>query len=237
MTRNDRGRTPDLVLEMALHNDGIAIIAGIDEAGRGAWAGPVVAAAVVLPLERSNLKSELDGVRDSKLLSAHQRSHWAGIILETATTIGVGQATAGEVDTLGLIPATRSAMIRAIYELDPSPDHLLIDHILLPESELPQTALPRGDAIVLSISAASIIAKVTRDNIMIEIGERYPGYGFPRHKGYGTSVHREALAALGPSPVHRRSFTPIAALLSKTLAPTEKTESLDRPLSGKTDQT
>lgn len=220
MTRNDRGRAPNLVLELALHNDGIAIIAGIDEAGRGAWAGPVVAAAVVLPLERSDLKSELDGVRDSKLLNACQRSHWAGIILEIASAISIGQATAEEVDTLGLIPATRSAMTRAIHKLDPSPDHLLIDHILLPESELPQTALPRGDAIVLSIAAASIIAKVTRDNIMIGLEEHYPGYGFSRHKGYGTRVHREALAALGPSPVHRRSFTPIAALLSKTMAPT-----------------
>lgn len=220
MTRNDRGRIPDLVLEIALHDGGVGIIAGVDEAGRGAWAGPVVAAAVVLPLERSGLKNELDGVRDSKLLSARQRSHWEGIILEIATAVGVGQATAEDVDTLGLIPATRAAMISAIHELDPSPDHLLIDHILLPESELSQTALPRGDAIVLSISAASIIAKVTRDNIMIELGERYPGYGFPRHKGYGTSVHREALEALGPSPVHRRSFTPIATLLSTTMAPT-----------------
>jgi len=220
MPRNDRGRAPDLVLELALHNDGIAIIAGIDEAGRGAWAGPVVAAAVVLPLERSDLKSELDGVRDSKLLSARQRSHWAGKIWEIAATIGVSQATAEEVDALGLILATRTAMTRATHELDPSPDHLLIDHILLPESELPQTALPRGDAIVLSIAAASIIAKVTRDTIMIELDERYPGYGFPQHKGYGTSVHRQALAALGPSPVHRRSFKPIAALLSRTKAPT-----------------
>lgn len=220
MTRNDRGCAPDLMLELALHNDGIAIIAGIDEAGRGAWAGPVVAAAVVLPLDNSDLISVLDGVRDSKLLSARQRSHWAGIILEIASAIGVGQATAEDVDTLGLIPATRSAMTRAFQELDPSPEYLLIDHILLPESELPQTALPGGDAIVLSIAAASIIAKVTRDNIMIELEEHYPGYGFPRHKGYGTCVHREALAALGPSPVHRRSFTPIAALFSKTMTPT-----------------
>ena len=141
MTRNNRDRTPDLVLELALHNEGIAIIAGVDEAGRGAWAGPVVAAAVVLPLERSNLKTELDGVRDSKLLSARQRSHWAGIILEIGAAIGVGLATAEEVDTLGLIPATRSAMTRALYELDPLPDYLLIDHILLPEFDLPQTAL------------------------------------------------------------------------------------------------
>jgi len=219
MTRNNRDRTPDLVLELALHNEGIAIIAGVDEAGRGAWAGPVVAAAVVLPLERSNLKTELDGVRDSKLLSARQRSHWAGIILEIGAAIGVGLATAEEVDTLGLIPATRSAMTRALYELDPLPDYLLIDHILLPEFDLPQTALPRGDAIVLSIAAASIIAKVTRDNIMIEFEEHYPGYGFPRHKGYGTSAHQEALAALGPSPIHRRSFTPITSLLSGALAP------------------
>jgi ribonuclease HII len=220
MTRNDREHTPDLVLELALHKDGIGIIAGVDEAGRGAWAGPVVAAAVALPLERSNLKTELDGVRDSKLLSARQRSHWAGIILEIGADIGVGQATAEEVDTLGLIPATRTAMTRALYELDPLPNYLLIDHILLPEFDLPQTALPRGDAIVLSIAAASIIAKVTRDNIMIEFEEHYPGYGFPQHKGYGTSAHQEALAALGPSPIHRCSFSPIASLLSSALAPT-----------------
>ena len=219
MTRDDRGRAPDLALELALHNDGVAIIAGIDEAGRGAWAGPVVAAAVVLPLERSDLKSELDGVRDSKLLSSCQRSHWARKILEIATAIGVGQATAEEIDTLGLILATRTAMTRAVHELEPSPDYLLIDHILLPESELPQTALPRGDAIVLSIAAASIIAKVTRDTIMIELDEHYPGYGFPQHKGYGTTVHRQALATSGPAPVHRRSFKPIAALLSETLEP------------------
>ncbi len=217
MPRNDHRHAPDLVLELALHNDGLAIIAGIDEAGRGAWAGPVVAAAVVLPLERSDLKSELDGVRDSKLLSSRQRSHWAGKILEIASSIGVGQATAEEVDSLGLILATRTAMTRAVHELDPSPDHLLIDHILLPESELPQTALPRGDAIVLSIAAASIIAKVTRDTIMIELDALYPGYGFPQHKGYGTSFHRQALATLGPAPVHRRTFKPIAALLSETL--------------------
>ncbi len=219
MTRDDRGRAPDLALELALHNDGVAIIAGIDEAGRGAWAGPVVAAAVVLPLERSDLKSELDGVRDSKLLSSCQRSHWAGKIRESASAIGGGQATAEEVDTLGLISATRAAMTRAVHELHPPPDYLLIDHILLPESELPQTALPRGDAIVLSIAAASIIAKVTRDTIMIELDKHYPGYGFPQHKGYGTSVHRQALVALGPAPVHRRSFKPIAALLSETLEP------------------
>lgn len=220
MTRNERGRAPDLMLELALHNGGTAIIAGIDEAGRGSWAGPVVAAAVVLPIDRSDLESELGGVRDSKLLSARQRSYWAEIILQIASAIGVGQATAEEVDTLGLIPATRTAMTRAFHKLNPSPDHLLIDHILLPESELPQTALPRGDAIVLSIAAASIIAKVTRDNIMVEFEARYPGYGFPQHKGYGTSVHREALAALGPSAIHRRTFSPIAALLSRTMAPT-----------------
>ncbi|MCJ7824208.1 MAG: ribonuclease HII [Anaerolineales bacterium] len=220
MTRNDRGRAPDLVLELALHIDGIGIIAGIDEAGRGAWAGPVVAAAVVLPLDSSDLESDLEGVRDSKLLSARQRSHLAGIIREIASSIGVGQATAEEVDMLGLVPATRAAMTRAVHKLDPAPDHLLIDYMLLPESELPQTALPKGDAFVLSIAAASIIAKVTRDKIMIELEERYPGYGFFRHKGYGTRVHREALASLGPSPVHRRSFKPIAALLSQTKAST-----------------
>ena len=220
MTGNNRSQIPNLTLELALHENGIAVIAGIDEAGRGAWAGPVVAAAVVLPLDNCDLERDLGGVRDSKLLSARQRSHWAGRILGSASGVGVGQATADEVDKLGVVPATRCAMTRAYHELDPSPDHLLIDYILLPESDLPQTALPRGDMIVLSIAAASIIAKVTRDRAMIELEEHYPGYGFPRHKGYGTSVHQDALAALGPSPVHRRSFSPIATLLSRTTGAT-----------------
>ena len=214
MTSNNHRRAPDLTLELALHKDGIAAIAGIDEAGRGAWAGPVVAAAVVLPLNNPDLESKLDGVRDSKLLSPRQRNCWAGVIPVIASAVGVGMATVEEVDTLGLIPATRTAMTRALCELDPSPNFLLIDHILLPESPLPQTALPKGDTTVLSIAAASIIAKVTRDIFMIQLDEHYPDYGFPRHKGYGTRVHREALASIGPSPVHRRSFAPIAALLS-----------------------
>ena len=219
MTGNKRSQIPNLTLELALHDNGIAVIAGIDEAGRGAWAGPVVAAAVVLPLDQCNLARDLGGVRDSKLLGVRQRGHWADKILETASAVGVGQATADEVDTLGVVPATRCAMTRAYHELDPYPDHLLIDYILIPESDLPQTALPKGDVIVLSIAAASIIAKVSRDKVMIELEEHYPGYGFARHKGYGTSVHQDALAVLGPSPVHRRSFAPIATLLSSTTGP------------------
>jgi ribonuclease HII len=204
---------PDLRLEVELHQSGYQLIAGIDEAGRGAWAGPVVAGAIILPLDRFDLANSLHGVRDSKVLSAKQRRFWDETLKRIAISWKVGVATAQEVDTLGLISATRLAMRRAIESLEQMPEFLLIDHLLLTESSIPQTALPRGDVSVLSISAASILAKVARDQSMLEFEKRYPGYGFSRHKGYGTPEHRHALKKLGPCPLHRRSFQPIVQMV------------------------
>lgn len=204
---------PDLVLERQLQKEGFASIAGLDEAGRGAWAGPLMAAAVILPLGRPDLAEILHGVRDSKQMTPAQRSRWAGAIREVAVAIGVGHCLPEEVDDLGPLVATRLAMERALTGLSLVPGHLLIDYLRLPEVSLPQTSLPQGDARVLSIAAASVIAKVTRDQWMVSLEEAYPGYGFARHKGYGTSQHRSALLRLGPSPVHRRSFSPVAVLV------------------------
>ena len=204
---------PDLVLERQLRKEGFASIAGLDEAGRGAWAGPLTAAAVILPLERPDLAEVLHGVRDSKQMTPAQRTRWAEIIRQVALAIGVGHSLPEEVDDLGPLVATRLAMERALAGLSLVPEHLLIDYLRLPEVSLPQTGLPQGDARVLSIAAASVIAKVTRDQWMVSLEEAYPGYGFARHKGYGTPEHRSALLRLGPSPVHRRSFSPVAVLV------------------------
>jgi len=190
-------RRPDLTTEFELLRDGFSRIAGLDEAGRGAWAGPVIAAAVILPLQRFDLVRSLEGVRDS-------------------ITVGLGVASAEEVDQLGLIVATREAMTRALTDLCTPPEHLLIDHLRLPEVALPQTALTRGDSRVLSIAAASVIAKVARDQAMVALDASFPGYGFARHKGYGTAEHRAALKRLGPCPFHRLTYAPVAACGSPT---------------------
>jgi ribonuclease HII len=201
---------PDLTNEFNLLQSGLSRIAGLDEAGRGAWAGPVTAAAVMLPLERVDLAQSLEGVRDSKQMTATQREIWASCIHQVAITVGLGVASAREVDKLGLITATRVAMARALEDLNEPPEHLLIDYMLLPDVPLPQTALTRGDTRTLSVAAASVIAKVTRDHGMVEMDTRYPGYGFDRNKGYGTPEHRDALKRLGPCPTHRRSYKPVA---------------------------
>ncbi len=205
---------PDLQLELHLHAHGYSLVAGIDEAGRGAWAGPVVAAAVVLPLELgpAALLAQLAGVDDSKRLRPAARAALVPRILECARAVGVGGAGPGEVDRDGLVPATRAAMIRALAMLDPQPDCLLIDAVRLPQCDLPQTSLIRGDGRSLSIAAASIVAKVARDELMAGLEERYPGYGFGRHKGYGTAAHRRALGRLGAAEVHRMSYAPLSQL-------------------------
>ncbi len=203
---------PDLRLEIELLKHGYRLIAGLDEAGRGAWAGPVAAGVVILPLDRFDLLGSLDGVRDSKMLTAKQRNHWNGSLKEIALAWSVGMVSARKVDTLGLIPATRLAMQRAIDNLPLCPEFLLLDHLLLPENSLPQTALPKGDVSVLSISSASILAKVARDRVMIEYDQKYPGYGFSHHKGYGTPEHQHALKRFGTSPLHRKSYQPIMEL-------------------------
>lgn len=206
---------PDLSFEHDLWHTGKSFIAGVDEAGRGAWAGPVTAAAVILPVDPTGLPESLAGVRDSKLMSAAQRTAWAGRIHECAIAVGVGWADFTEIDTLGIVPATRLAMIRAIQDMNHSVDQLLIDAVKLPALDIPQTSLIKGDARSLSIAAASVIAKTSRDLRMIELEEDYPGYGFARHKGYGTANHQAALIAQGVSAIHRRSYAPIRALLEK----------------------
>lgn len=204
---------PRLTLEGELVAAGLKNVAGIDEAGRGALAGPVVAGAVILPLEQGDLEERLAPVRDSKEMSPRAREVAFGEITEVARSWATGAAGPREVDALGLIPATRWAMIRAIRGLTLQPDYLLLDHLLLPDEMTPQTALVRGDALCLSIAAASVIAKVSRDRRMVALEKEYPGYGLAGHKGYGTAAHRSALAELGPAPIHRRSYRPVAAAL------------------------
>lgn len=209
MTRRE---DPDLHFEKNLWSAGMERLAGLDEAGRGAWAGPVAAAAVILPC-LPELPCLLNGVRDSKQMRPTERTHWAEVIKDTALAWGIGAASSDEVDCLGILPATRLAMQRALEVLSTSPQYLLIDALRLPESELPQTAIIHGDAKSLSIAAASVLAKTTRDDEMRRMEMKFPGYGFARHKGYGTAAHREALLALGPCAIHRKSYAPIKRML------------------------
>lgn len=204
-------RRPSLEREQALWAQGFRRVAGLDEAGRGAWAGPVVAAAVVLP-PRPDLAQVLEGVADSKQLSPAQRQALRGRILAVAQSWGVGYADVEEIDRLGILTATRLAMQRALQHLHPPPDALLIDALTLPEVALPQAAFPFADALSLSVAAASILAKTERDALMIRLDREQPGYGFAQHKGYGTQAHAERLRALGPSAQHRACFKPIRLL-------------------------
>jgi len=197
---------PDLHEELALVAAGYARVAGVDEAGRGAWAGPVCAAAVVLPLHRPDLPDLLKGVRDSKQLTPARREALLSSIMAVAEGVGVGWATPAEVDELGVVQATRQAMARAVARLDGEVDALLVDYVRLPDLALPQRALPKADVHCLSVAAASIVAKVERDRLMVALDGDFPGYGFARHKGYCTREHREAVARLGLSPVHRHTW-------------------------------
>lgn len=203
----------DLRHEYALYRQGYRHIAGLDEAGRGAWAGPVVAGAVILPLERFDLAHALAGVNDSKLLSPAARERLLPIILETALAVSVGCATREEIDRLGIVAATRLAMQRAIDQLSVPPDALLTDALRLDLPSLPCQAMTKGDRRSLSIAAASIVAKVTRDQHMVTLDARYPEYGFRQHKGYGTALHRQRLQQCGPCPEHRITYAPVRALL------------------------
>jgi ribonuclease HII len=178
-------------------------VAGIDEVGRGAWAGPVVAGAVILPRTRRQWRV-LSHVRDSKLLSPQQRQALCEPIRSIALTSGIGMATREEIDQLGIVPATRAVAALAI-----PPDALLIDALKLGDLALPQMGIIHGDQISLSIACASILAKVTRDRMMVELDAELPGYAFAHHKGYGTAEHRAALETLGASREHRLSFAPV----------------------------
>ncbi len=203
---------PTLEEEERLRLQGHTLIAGLDEAGRGCLAGPVVAAAAILPLAEDCLRL-FAGVRDSKQLSAAQRERLYTVVMERALGVGVGVASVEYIDRYNIVRATRLAMQQALAALPARPTYLLLDALKLPAVRLPQLALIKGDARCLSIAAASIIAKVTRDRLMQALDEQYPGYGFARHKGYSTAEHQRALAKLGPSPAHRRTFAPVRALL------------------------
>jgi ribonuclease HII len=190
-------------LERELHNRGYRLVAGVDEVGRGPLAGPVVACAVIFTRE-----CPLYGLKDSKLLSPRQREILLPQILRNALTIGIGIARVEEIDKLNIHNAALQAMARAVSRLSPAADYILVDgrHKISLTSPAPQKAIKGGDRISLSIAAASVVAKVVRDRFMISLGERYPSYGFEKHKGYPTAEHREAIARFGALPVHRRSF-------------------------------
>lgn len=205
-------QSPSLDYESKVWAQGYRRVAGLDEAGRGAWAGPVVAAAVILPPDLPEVPECLAGVRDSKMLTPRRRESLMEIIREYALALGVGAVPPTEIDTLGIVPATRKAMALALQHLSPPPNYLLIDHLALPGVSLPQHSLPKGDIRVLSIAAASIVAKVSRDAMMVDLDARLPGYGFAQHKGYGTAQHRAALEALGACDAHRLSFAPLRLL-------------------------
>ena len=198
---------PDLSYESKLWAGGLLQVAGLDEAGRGAWAGPVCAAAVILPAG-DQVRRLLSGVRDSKQMLPAARERWAAEIRSAAAGWGVGFASHLEIDQLGIVPATRLAMQRALLNCACGPQHLLVDALALPDISLPQTALIKGDARSLSIAAASVLAKTARDQLLVELDQSYPGYGFARHKGYGTAAHRNAIEQLGACEIHRKSFAP-----------------------------
>ena len=200
----------NLALETAVSQQHhFTLIAGIDEAGRGALAGPVVAAAVILPLN-DQIETLLDGVNDSKQLTAKKRESLFDLICQHALAYGIGQQPASVIDQIGILPANRLAMGTAVTQLTPAPQFLLIDgRIRLPKLNTPQKSIVRGDSKSLSIAAASILAKVTRDRLMCELDGQFPHYGFAQHKGYGTELHRAAISQHGPCPQHRLSFAPI----------------------------
>ena len=205
---------PDLSFERSLWACDIHCVAGIDEAGRGAWAGPVYAAAVILPSDPS-VDIKLAGVRDSKQVSPLKRIQLALLVKQHALAYAVAYADASEIDQFGILPANRLAMMRAVSALSIQPDHLLIDALFLPDLEQGQTALIKGDQRSLSIAAASILAKTERDAWMIAAHDNYPAYRFDLHKGYGTKTHQLGLNREGVCDLHRKTYKPIKDLIYK----------------------
>jgi ribonuclease HII len=195
---------PSLRYERKLWRAGVQVVAGVDEAGVGPMAGPVVAAAVIFAPEVF-----IKGVNDSKQLAAERREDLYPQIQSQARAVGVGIASPGEIDELNIFWATMAASERALLALAQAPEHVLVDGRLIPELKLPQTKIVGGDRKSFCIAAASIIAKVTRDRMMVAYDAQYPDYGFARHKGYCTADHFAALERLGPTPIHRRSFAPV----------------------------
>jgi ribonuclease HII len=220
-TKAPAKQVPNWNNELELHSKGYGLIAGVDEAGRGAWAGPLVAGAVIFrhPDEvtssgtADDLLEALSYLKDSKLLSALIREKLLPAIESLALATGVGIVSPGLVDVIGVGPANRLAMSRAVRDLGVWPDFLLLDAFRVPSMPLPQRPIIKGDATCMSIAAASIVAKVARDHIMCAHDTDYPGYSFAQHKGYGTRMHVSALSTLGVSPLHRRSYAPIKAIM------------------------
>lgn len=194
-----------LEFENLCARQGFTSVAGVDEAGRGPLAGPVVAAAVILPPGVA-----LPGVTDSKKLSAHKRDLYFDMILETALAVGIGFSSHEEIDRINILQASLSAMRKAVRKLATKADFLLVDGTFKVPMRLPQRTIVKGDSLSLSIAAASIIAKVTRDRLMVDADARYPGYGFAEHKGYGCATHLRAIASLGPCPIHRKTFSGVS---------------------------
>ncbi len=207
---------PNYYFERQAWAAGMRLVAGVDEAGRGAWAGPIVAAAVTLPYapaERQKLSAAIAqrGVRvdDSKQLSAAEREQVVDVLLASNATVAVAIASVDEIDERGIGYVNAALLRAAVMNLRPLPDFILSDAFALPDYGRNQRAIVKGDRRSRTIALASCVAKVTRDRLMIALDREHPGYGFARHKGYGTAAHREALGVLGVSPVHRRSFAPI----------------------------
>jgi ribonuclease HII len=187
--------------ERRLHAEGFGLVAGVDEAGRGALAGPLVAAAVILPED-----FDMDGLADSKALTPEKRDVWFGRIRSAAVSVAVCRAFPQRIDHRGLHVSNLALLRRAAMSLAVRPDFVLTDGFALPGLRLPHLSIKKGDAVTLSVAAASVIAKVTRDRIMDRYHRRFPQYGFDHHRGYGTPSHRAAIARFGPSPIHRLSF-------------------------------
>jgi ribonuclease HII len=197
--------------ERACWARGVTHVAGVDEAGRGPLAGPVVAAAVIFPntWSESDFDERLRDLNDSKQLTEIQREDFFAVLMSLPEVrYGISIVDAGTIDRINILQATHRAMNEALAQLQPQPEHVLVDGKPVKTMTLPHTAIVKGDALSYSIAAASVLAKVTRDRMMLEFEEKFPGYGFAEHKGYGTPQHLAAIAAHGPCTIHRRSFAP-----------------------------
>jgi len=203
------GVNPDGFFEAEAYARGFRCIAGVDEAGRGPLAGPVVAAAVVLPRHKV-----FPGLRDSKCLSPVQRDQLFSLISDSARATSIGYADSTEIDEIGIVPSTLNAIKRAVFGLLLHPDYLLIDALSLPGVKVSQRAIVKGDSLSCSIAAASVIAKVSRDRMMFDLHEKFPHYNFRSHKGYGTAEHLRLLEKFGPCDAHRKCFRPVSNIMA-----------------------
>lgn len=212
MKKLNKNETNRYQFEEELEDTGVKYIAGVDEAGRGPLAGPVVVAAVIMPID-----SRIKGINDSKKLSDKKRNELYKIIVREAISIGISFVDEKKIDELNVFEATKLGMLEAVSKLTVKPEHVLIDSMPLNEINLPHTSLIHGDTLSASIAAASIVAKVTRDSYMDKMDFKYPNYGFKHHKGYCTKEHLEALDKYGPCEIHRQSFTPVSKFYTKQL--------------------